>query len=1663
MKKPSSTVIPLLLISCSTFANNIFEYKSHRELIKPIDLSNTFAEQNIFNADSGSITFRIKPNINTADFTALLAATNPNDSNSFASFYLLRDKNAGTDTFGIELKNNKTNLIDNRNIRFTTDKSNDFRTITYTFDKANRKIKMYLDGQLMREHNDSKFFDQITALSDAHIGVAKRDRDYWRFRGEIYHASMTNEVLTEQKVQELHHTLATQHQMELTENIAKRESFGAFLTEKETLFRAGQKGAKKYRIPSILTTQKGTVIAAIDKRHQHSLDWGNIDTAIRRSLDGGKTWLEDQVVLDLVKQPYGSQNSAFLIDPSMVQDRNTGRIFMLLDMFPETKGFFGINTQSAEGTGYKNVKGNYYRLLVDSNNNQYTVRENGIVYDENSQPTDYRVVVEGTQERSFKDLGDLYKGEQRLGNVFLQTAQANNDSAPLKTIVTSYMWLTYSDDEGKTWSNPKDITPQVKADWMRFFGTGPGTGIQTKDGTLIMPIYYTNSNGKQSAAVILSRDGGETWERGESPNDRRYFSAGGSRYLNNSGGELTESQLVELDNGQIKLFSRNHSGHVAISTSSNGGYTWHNAVELDEVLLDPYSQMSVIKYSKRLNGKEYLVFANPHSSKRRNGKVWLGEVQDDGSIEWKYETTIEPNENGYAYNSLTELPNGDIGLFYEDRAGADHMQFVRLNLQELLWKDNILHRDARKDQEEGAFTYNRDGVDYETLYKIGDGEIIKVGVGNNTDRIIVEEGTLTLNQSADEQGNRQAFSHITINKNATIRSQGENQFSEENILLNQGTFDLYGNALTIDQPVKFDNLLKNGGSIINNNHNKSSKIDYVLSGHYSTTVNIGNENGAIDFSYHPQGFSSLTLNGNTHLNTLDVQSGNIIFANNSQHNIKIGELAIGSTLQLEGNSSVTVDKLNLNPISTVVIRNQPKETTVFSANTQGNGSIAKLGGGDLMLSGELKHTGATLLSGGNIILSGTIHNSNVAINNATLRGSGTILSDITLKNSIISPSGFTNIDNLTPANKRSKRSLDTTPSFSTLRFNNLHNDGSEIYLKVNNNDENIANWQHDRILISGDVQSTTSIPITLGLLGSQVGNSDKNSNGAYDNDEGISLIQVKGNAGETPLSLFTLKDKITHSNADVTKLTLVSVEKGAADPNNNGFAENSAEYWDYRLQSLLINENGEEVTPIIYKKATTESSNTENTESSHTMRETSAQTDEVATLSTTERDNPSVTDEKDSKKVILEDGSATDKNSTTENTSVEQPNIQQNGTITDKTAIDNTTTDNITTTHNVMTDEKAAINESAVISEKFVTSTQTTADNNATKVTEKVEEIAEAQSTDAKKITVANQVPTQNQLIANNTETATNETNKIARVALSDQVPSYLIASTALLEQGMYISNIFKQNAQYNQQHFYVLQNHSNAHYSSNLNFSQYGYHYEVKQNTTLFAGNLPLNDHSALHAGLAFSRYNITPKAVDGHSIGKYKTVGLLLKHHSQIAQFSVDLYTAYYHHKGTITTTEKNVATVTAHQLNLGSEVRYDLNWHNMTLSPLVGLGYSQLTSSLTDHSTYDWKIDSPNRYVFSTQVGSQLSYQLAPASINLRAVYANNYGNQGITNIKTNTTHSFQNGKIGNLFMFSSDIKFNLSKNLSLSAQLQYQKPADKVGVERKDISAKLEYRF
>ncbi|HDR1800429.1 exo-alpha-sialidase [Pasteurella multocida] len=579
----------------------------------------------------------------------------------------------------------------------------------------------------------------------------------------------------------------------------------------QSLVEQGGDNVPIWRIPSLLRTKDGVLIAAADKRWQHRGDWGDIDTAIRISHDDGKTWGNITTILDLPSQngekspirddaptfnPWGIRssnnaenkkyrNSAFLIDAQMVQDQRNGRLFLAVDMYPESTGLSGVNDNGIKelGSGYVNISGkNYLKLYPygQANGNHWTLRENGEVFDENNKKTEYRVEVNGEAKLNFRNLGNVYKNGEYLGNIYLKK-EDNNKNVPFVAPNTAYIWLTYSDDNGKTWVNPIDITSQVKKDWMRFFGTGPGVGIQTKNGNLVLPVYYSNLSGMESAALIISQDGGKSWELGKSPNDTR-LNGYDSRTSPSNTNRLTEAQLVELDNGDIKLFMRNQSGKVMMSTSKDGGYTWVSTEKINE-LNHGYSQLSVIKYSKKINGKEYIVFSGQSESGqsgdalRRNGKLFLGEVQEDGSIVWKTDkllreisstgTSRQNNlrgySNGYVYSSLAELGDGSIGLAYENTVDYTTIMYLPIEMQEFFWRDGKIFSDIRQ-KTPLTVTYN--GAD--SLEKIGDGIAIKQGVGESLGGVTVSEGTLVLAQKSEQDKNK-AFTDVTLNKTGILQ------------------------------------------------------------------------------------------------------------------------------------------------------------------------------------------------------------------------------------------------------------------------------------------------------------------------------------------------------------------------------------------------------------------------------------------------------------------------------------------------------------------------------------------------------------------------------------------------------------------------------------------------------------------------------------------------------------------------------------------------------------------------------------------------------------------------------------------------------------------------------------------------------------------------------
>lgn len=219
-------------------------------------------------------------------------------------------------------------------------------------------------------------------------------------------------------------------------------------------------------------------------------------------------------------------------------------------------------------------------------------------------------------------------------------------------------WFTTSRDDGASWSEPVNVTATTKQPEWAGFAHGPGVGIQTRSGRLIIPgnHYYDN----RRCFVIFSDDRGQTWKLG-----------------GQIGPKVSECQVVELADGRLLLNMRSYRGNHcrAVAYSSDGGLTWTDFGDAPE-LIEPTCQGSFLRYSLAdSGGKNRLLFCNPADAKQRI-RLTVRLSYDEGKT-WPVAKTIY--EGSSAYCCLTVLPDGTIGCLFE-RDNYRKITFARFSL-----------------------------------------------------------------------------------------------------------------------------------------------------------------------------------------------------------------------------------------------------------------------------------------------------------------------------------------------------------------------------------------------------------------------------------------------------------------------------------------------------------------------------------------------------------------------------------------------------------------------------------------------------------------------------------------------------------------------------------------------------------------------------------------------------------------------------------------------------------------------------------------------------------------------------------------------------------------------------------------------------------------------
>lgn len=432
----------------------------------------------------------------------------------------------------------------------------------------------------------------------------------------------------------------------------------------EQPFAKGTEDCEKFRIPSIITLNDGSVLAAADLRYNHGADSpGNLDTVVAVSKDGYTGWETQRVnYFDDYAHGYSDSNSASFIDPVMVQD-SKGTIYLITDAFPSGGGAW----VGAKGTGHIKFLGKDYLALTNTDDIEKGIDKFEFFIGDfvgNFAP----VIERKTQNITAYTVDREYKLYKNGSPLYMKQVGSDKEvqqsvfyvGSELTVQRVMHLWLRTSTDGGKTWSHPSIITSQVKQAKEGFFGVGPGKGFVTtlEDGTeRIIFCVYDNSTtglvGVENASTIYSDDGGKTWHRGE-------------RVLNNiTMGKTSESQIVSLPDGTLRMYSRNDSNLIGYADSTDGGVTWTTSNPDRSLEGTKNCMVSFINYSKQIENKDVIVASYASNiDSRADGVVRVGLVENDNSVSWK--NVYHLNQGFFAYSCLTVLSDGNIGVLGED-------------------------------------------------------------------------------------------------------------------------------------------------------------------------------------------------------------------------------------------------------------------------------------------------------------------------------------------------------------------------------------------------------------------------------------------------------------------------------------------------------------------------------------------------------------------------------------------------------------------------------------------------------------------------------------------------------------------------------------------------------------------------------------------------------------------------------------------------------------------------------------------------------------------------------------------------------------------------------------------------------------------------------------
>jgi len=222
---------------------------------------------------------------------------------------------------------------------------------------------------------------------------------------------------------------------------------------------------------------------------------------------------------------------------------------------------------------------------------------------------------------------------------------------------TSQFVLVKSEDDGITWSEPINITKQIKKEEWNLLLQGPGKGISLKDGTLVFPAQYKDKNDMPHSTIIWSKDHGRSWAIGDGAKTN-----------------TTEAQVVELNEGSLMLNMRDNRNRSdksetngrAIFITADLGKTWQVHATSNGALQEPTCMASLIKEEFLYKGEKtsLMLFSNPNSLSGRHHMTIKISLDDGETWPEEHQLLIDTG-SGRGYSCMTKIDDENIGILYE--------------------------------------------------------------------------------------------------------------------------------------------------------------------------------------------------------------------------------------------------------------------------------------------------------------------------------------------------------------------------------------------------------------------------------------------------------------------------------------------------------------------------------------------------------------------------------------------------------------------------------------------------------------------------------------------------------------------------------------------------------------------------------------------------------------------------------------------------------------------------------------------------------------------------------------------------------------------------------------------------------------------------------------